>query len=1115
MEIGTWLRALGLGQYEQTFRENDIDFEVLADLTAEDLTGLGVVSIGHRRKLLAAIAELGAASVPATIPSALVPDPASGTASLLPEAERRILTVMFVDLVGSTSLAARRDPEDLREVIGAYQRCAAQAVERFGGFVAKYMGDGILVYFGWPKADEADAEKAVRAALDTLEAVSQATPGGERLAARIGIATGLAVVGDLLGIGAAQEQSVIGETPNLAARLQSLADPGCAVIDAETRRRIGGLFESRELGAVQLRGLPVAVNAWQVLGEAVVQSRFEALHTASLPALVGRDDELDLLLRRWRQANDGEGQVVLISGEPGIGKSRLIAALEERVAEEEHIKLKYFCSPHHSDSALQPVTAQWKSEAGFVRSEPADARLDKLEALLLPLGATTEEMALIAEMLEVPGGERYPPRVLNPEHRKEQTFRALHRILDERAGQFPVLMLFEDAHWADPSSLELLDGLIMRIGSLRVLVIISFRPDFQAPWVDRSGVVLISLNRLGPRQAATLASQVAVGQAMPAATLKRIVTQTDGVPLFIEEMTKAVLEGASQTDDTASALPLPSTLQASLMARLDRLPFAKQVAQVGAVIGRDFNFELLAQVAGPSDGALVKGLDELVRAGLAFRRGHPPETTYSFKHALVQDAAYLSLLRGTRQKLHARIAKVLEERWSDVAESQPELLAHHFTQAGWSERAAHYWQLAGESAFRRSATAEAIGHLSKSIDLLRTLPESRYRAERELNLQTILGQACMARYGSAAPQTASAFARTRVLAEAVGDVSQQFPVLYGFWTVQYVRMALREQRELSGHMLAMAERHPDPQRLCVAHRICGATNEMMGDFPTARAHLEQAVAQYNSELHGSTAFAFGQDLGVAALSHLTWVLWLLGYPDSASRRQVEALSSARRVGHKNTLGFALIYSAMAGAFGRNDEMAVEDAAALLEMAREQKFDLWAAGARVVKGWVLARQGQAAAGVGAIQEGLREWTSSGAEWMRPFFLGLLGEACALSGDAHRALEALNEALAAVERTGQCWPHAELHRSRGQILVALADGGRPDEAAEDFQRAIQIARRQSAKSWELRAASSLAQLWRDHGNHADALELLAPVYAWFTEGLETPDCKEAKALLDSLR
>lgn len=545
MDIGTWLRDLGLGQYEQAFRENDIDGDVLADLTADDLSGLGVVSIGHRRKLLAAIAALRAGSPPAMSPSTQAGIAIAGTALSSPEAERRQLTVMFADLVGSTALAARLDPEDMREVIGTYHRRIAETVGRLGGFVAKYLGDGVLVYFGWPQADEADAERAVRAALATLEAVGQIAPAGERLAARIGIASGLAVVGDLLGAGSAREQAVIGETPNLAARLQALADPGGALIDAETRRRIGGLFECRELGAVHLKGLPGPVCAWQVLREAVVQSRFEAMHAAALTPLVGRDDELDLLLRRWRQAKGGEGQVVLIAGEPGIGKSRLIAVLEERVAQEAHLKLKYFCSPHHRESALQPVIARWRNEVGFVDGEPADARLDKLEALLRPLAATPDELALVAEMLGVPGGERHPPLALSPEQKKEQTFGALLRILEERARRSPVLMLFEDVHWADPSSLELLDRLIMRLASLPVLVVISFRLEFQAPWVGLAGVTLIALGRLSPRQAATLASQVVVvGKALPAGMLERIVAQADGVPLFIEELTKAVLEGA-------------------------------------------------------------------------------------------------------------------------------------------------------------------------------------------------------------------------------------------------------------------------------------------------------------------------------------------------------------------------------------------------------------------------------------------------------------------------------------------------------------------------------------------------------------------------------------------
>jgi predicted ATPase len=706
---------------------------------------------------------------------------------------------------------------------------------------------------------------------------------------------------------------------------------------------------------------------------------------------------------------------------------------------------------------------------------------------------------------------------LSPERKKEATYNALTRIFDERALRSPVLMLFEDAHWADPSSLELLDRVILRLASLPVLMVISFRPEFQAPWIGQAGMTLIALNRLRPRQAAMLASQVVVGQVLPDGMLERIVAQTDGVPLFIEELTKAVLEGASQSDAaavSASALPVPSTLQASLMARLDRLPVAKKVAQIGAAIGREFNYDLLAAVTELPETALAQGLDELVSAGLAFRRGAAPEATYSFKHALVQDAAYESLLRGTRQKLHARIAEALEQRWSDLVESQPEVLAQHFAHAGLMEQAAAYWQRAGERALRRSAAAEAISHLTRSIDLVRTFPEGRTRAERELHLQTMLGQACIARHGHAALETAAAYARARVLAEAVGDVSRQFPVLYGLWAVQYVRMALGEQHRLAGQVLGLAQQQPAPDRLCLAHRMCGATHAMMGELLTARDHLERSIALYDPECHLSSAFVFGQDLGASALSHLTWVLWLLGYPDQASRRRTEALALAHRIGHKNTLGFALMYSAVAGAYSRYVDVAEQHATTLLELSRAQKFDLWSAGARVVRGWAMAHQGQGTAGVAAVQRGLAEWKSSGAEWMRPYFLGLLGEAWARSGDIQRGLCALDEALAAVQRTGERWPEAELHRLRGQFLIALPDGGRPDEASAALQRAIQIAQRQSAKAWELRAATSLARLWSGQGKHAEARALLAPVCAWFTEGFDTPDLVDAKALLDTL-
>ena len=772
-QIAAWLKKLGMSEYAELFAENRIDFSVLRDLTDQDLKDLGV-ALGDRRKMLRAIGEFSAASLAAP---AITTEPVSPDA-----AERRQVTVMFSDLVGSTALSARMDPEDLREVISTYQRCVAETVQRFGGFVAKYMGDGVLVYFGYPQAHEDDAERAVRSGLELIAAVS-ALKAPVSLQTRVGIATGLVVVGDLIGSGEARERGIVGETPNLAARLQGIAEPNTVVIAEGTRRLLGSLFELDDLASRDLKGIPGSVRAWMALRASSVESRFEAQHETKLTPLVGREEELELLLRRWRQAVGGEGRVVLLSGEPGIGKSRLIVALDEQLQTEQHTPLRYFCSPLHTDSTLYPFISQLERAAGFERNDTIEAKHDKLSSLLGASPKHDNDVQLLAELLSVPTGDRYPPLNLSARQKKQKTIEALVRQLEVLVRQRPVLMIFEDAHWIDPSSRELFDATIERVARFPVLLVITFRPEFHPPWTGQAHVSTLNLSRLGRREGAALAGSVAGNNVLPEEIVEEIIERTDGIPLFVEELTKAVVEARVRDGDDAStlnrvphsALAIPATLHASLMARLDRLgAVAREVAQIGAAIGREFSYEVLAPIAQKTDMEVQTALSRLTDAELVFCRGTPPQAIFLFKHALVRDVAYGSLLRGQRQQLHGRIASILEAQFPDVVESRPELLGHHFSQGGFEEKAIVYWTLAGERAVKRDANAEAIRHFGRALELLEGPPETAERRKAELRILAKLGPALQAARGFAAPEVETTYLRARELCEQLGEHHELF-----------------------------------------------------------------------------------------------------------------------------------------------------------------------------------------------------------------------------------------------------------------------------------------------------------------------------------------------------
>jgi predicted ATPase/class 3 adenylate cyclase len=1114
VDLAAWLRDLGLTRYEQRFRASDIGTDILADLTERDLEELGI-SRGDRKKLLEAIAALRAQACAGAVELG-AGDPAAHPGAALVEShgERRQLTLLFCDLVGSTELS-RLDPEDLGGVIHAYQQCCRRVIRRWDGHVANYTGDRVLAYFGWPRAHEDDVERAVRGGLELIEAVGRLRAERVPLAARVGIATGLVMVGDLIGPGAAKEEAVFGETPNLAARLQTLAEPGSVVVADGTRALLGGLFEYRELGMQRLKGFAEPVRCWQVIAERAT-SRFEALHGARLTPLVGREEEINLLLQRWEQARDGEGQVVLLSGEPGIGKSRIALGLLEALADQALLRLRYQCSQFHSQSALHPVLEHMARAAGIEEADPADRKLAKLKAVLcLGVGQIEEAVLLLAPLLSIPIGGRAPPPQLSAERRRNRIREIFLEQLEGLAARQPLLMLFEDAQWIDPSTSELLGLAIERIHKLPILLLVTFRSEFAPPWRGRN-VTALSLVGLSRRQILTMVDWVTDAKSLPAEVLERIVERTDGVPLFVEELTKTVLESGLLADlgdryelaGPPPPLAIPATLHDSLVARLDRLAPVREMAQIGAVIGRDFSHELLAAVVDRPGTELRTALDPLVSSGLVFRRGTPLEATYCFKHALVRDAAYSTLLSSRRRQLHARIAGVLEERFPETANTQPELLAHHCRQAGLMEQAVDYWTKAGQQSLARSATLEAVAHLSEGLKALRSLPESPERDRRELDLQVALARAQFAAKGSAAAETGEAYTRARELCERIGDTQQLFPVLWGL-TVFHVNCGEPGAgRAIAEEMLRLAEGQDDVAAQVASHRALSAALYHLGEWTSARRHLERVILLYDALPQRPPLSLYANDHRAMALAFLAPTLFALGYPDQARARCREALAYGKGLAHPHSLGLVLDELCRFHSIAHEWETVQDLAQALVTLSTEQGFSYWLAGGHMSGGCALAELGQ-------LQEGLALYHRGSAVRRvgYPLYLGLLADAHHRAGEREEALRLLTEVLDRVKRTGESWFEPELHRRRGEVLSSLPARD-PVGAETCFRRAIGIARGQSAKMFELRAAVSLARLWAEQGRRAEAHELLAPVYGWFTEGFDTSDLKHGRALLDQL-
>jgi predicted ATPase/class 3 adenylate cyclase len=1114
-QVADWLEKLGLRQYTQRFAENDISFSVLPDLTDQHLKEIGV-SLGHRLQLLRAIAELtsgekevpkpAVASVSAKTAAPIVAKPVAlpGEAA----GERRHVTVLFCDLVDSTDIAAKLDAEEWRDLVGAYLDAASVAVTEIGGKVAKKLGDGLMALFGYPVAHENDAERAVRAALSIqrsladLNRKNEAT-GKPALAARIAIDCGPVVV-DATG-------EIFGDVPNVAARAQTLTDPGTVVVTARVQRQAAGLFVAEERGQHELKGLPEPVTLYRIVRASGARRRAGQRH---LTPLVGRDEEIAMLMRRWERARQGDGQLVLIVGEPGLGKSRLIEEFHSRLRDVPHTWVEWSCSQLLQNTPLHPV-AEWGRQRFGGADMPAEQRLADLESSLVQVKLDpVDNAALLAPMLDISLSAE-PVEALPPEELRRRQLAALTNWVMAGARVQPVVLAIEDLHWADPTTLDLLRGIAERGALAPLFVLSTARPEFRAPSGTRSHHSTISLSPLDRNQVRDMVGELTSRHALPKEVVEGVAERTGGVPLFVEEVTRLLLEHG----DGGGIPAIPPTLQQSLTARLDRLGPAREVAQIGAVIGRSFSYALLRAVAGIDDTPLQTTLERLAEADILLVQGLPPESDYRFKHALIQDAAYENLLRSRRKALHRRVAEALRDDLAAV-NTQPELLAHHFTQAGITEAAIEWWGKAGQRSLERSALAEAIEHFTRALAQIATLPSAPDLRRQEIKFQVALITPFIHVKGYAAPETKAAAERARQLieqAEALGEPPEDplllFSALYGLWAANFVAFNGDVMRELAAQVWTLAEKHGATVPLMIGHRLMGTTLLCAGHIGEARAHYDQAVALYVPVEHRHLATRFGQDIRVAILSYRSLALWMLGHPEAALADTNQALKDAREIGQTATLMYALGNTSYTHVLRRNYEATTAQCDELMILAREKDAILFRALTMSVRGMILALTGKAADAVQTIAPGITAWRSTGATLWIPWYLSCLATAHAQLGQFDDAWRCIDEAITKVETTKERWIEAEVHRIAGEIALMLPE---PDAAKAEayFERALAVARQQQAKSWELRAAMSIARLWRTQGKRDEARELLAPVYGWFTEGFDTLDLKDAKALLDEL-
>jgi class 3 adenylate cyclase/predicted ATPase len=1136
-QVREMLQRRGRVTYRSLKLRYQLDDDLLAGITNE-LIKAERVAAEEDGDVLVWIGAAPVASSPLSVasssqsPALQTPNPELRTAHP-PAGERRQLTVMFIDLVGSTTLSQQLDPEDYHARVRAYQAACHQIIARYEGHIAQYLGDGVLVYFGYPTAHEEDAVRAVRSGLEIVTTVSQLAYAPP-LQVRIGIHTGPVVVGKI-GAGEHTERLALGDTPNLAARVQGQAEPDTVVISQATYGLVHGFFRCEALGPQRLKNVAAPLDLYRVQGEGEAHTRFEVSVQKGLTPLVGREAELGVRRRRWEQAKAGAGQVVLLSGEPGIGKSRLVQELKEHVSAQGATRIEFRCSPYHQNTALYPITEHLQRLLQFQSEDTPHAKLAKLTWLLSQYRfPQAETLPLLAALFSLPPPADVPPLSFSPQKQRQLTLEALVAWLLEEAERAVVYCAWEDLHWADPSTLEILTLFLDQVATTRILTLLTFRPEFTPPWGNRSHLSQLTLSRLGRQHVEAMVERVTGGKPLPAEVVHQIVAKTDGVPLFVEELTKAVVEsGVVREEDgryvgAHSSAPIPSlaipaTLQDSLMARLDRLAPVKEIAQLGATIGREFSYEILQAISLLDEATLQHGLQQLVEAELVYQHGLLPRARYSFKHALIQDTAYQSLLKSRRQHLHQQIARVLTERFPETVETQPELVAHHYTEAGLAEQAIPYWQKAGQRASQRSANVEAVSHLTTGLELLKSLPDTAERSQQELHLQIALGAVLIATKGYASLEARQAYARARELCEQMRDTPQLFPVLFGLYTAYLVSSEHKTAHGLAEQMLRLAHRQQAATFLLPAHIAFGAVSVFLGESTVARGHLEQGITLYDPQKHNPQVFGGAQDLGVNCLSYAAWALWFLGYPDQALKRSQEALTLARGLAHPYSLAFALGMAARFYQFRRDGQTAHGQAKAAITLCTDQGFPFFLAIGTILQGWALAEQGQREEGIAQIHRGIASVRATGAELATPYYLALLAEMYGRDGQVEEGLTVVGEALAIADKNEEHFYDAELYRLKGELTLQQfqvsgsrfqVENGPASKAEACFLKAIEIARRQQAKSLELRAVMSLSRLWQRQGKREEAQQMLAEVYGWFTEGFDTKDLQEAKTLLEEL-